>query len=182
MASCNDDWFHGNLSRVESEQVLRDHGFQEGLFLVRNSSTAEHCYVLSVVHNDEVIHYQIRPRDNDQLFTLSVETRVIHGLDELVYYYKKWVFTIIHMSANQRNDIQIVWFCSQPKSGLQHKLLDYVPGERCPIEARLHGTENLLHRACIAGNALVGFSNLLQYAIIIFMIPISGGTWITVLR
>ena len=56
------------------------------------------------------------------------------------------------------------------------KLLDYVPGERCPIEARLHGTENLLHRACVAGNALVGFSNVLQYAIIIFMIPISGGT------
>ena len=89
MASCNDDWFHGNLSRVESEQVLRDHGFQEGLFLVRNSSTAEHSYVLSVVHNDKVIHYEIRPHYNDQLFTLSVETRVIHGLDELVYYYKK---------------------------------------------------------------------------------------------
>ena len=41
-------------------------------------------------------------------------------------------------------------------------MLDYVPGERCPIEARLHGTENLLHRACVAGNSLVG---LIKFAV-----------------
>ena len=97
-------------------------------------------FALSVVHSNSIIHYQIRRHplsDQDEkaeeaLFSLSVETRVIHGLDELIFYYQR-----------------------QPKSGLQHKLGRFVPGNPCPTSVRLHGVENLLHRASMAGNTLI---------------------------
>jgi ankyrin repeat protein len=42
-----------------------------------------------------------------------------------------------------------------PRSGLQHRLADWLPGSLAPPETRLHGTENLLHRACTEGNGVV---------------------------
>ena len=71
------DWFHGAMGREESETVLKEHGFDEGLFLVRESSTSLGDFVLSVVHDNDVIHYQIRRRqDQDGLFSLSEEKKV----------------------------------------------------------------------------------------------------------
>ena len=124
------DWYQeGPLSRQQAEQMLKEHGFAEGLFLVRQSSTASGDFVISVVHDNEVIHYQVRKRGEDALFSLSEETKVIHGLDELVHYYKHNL-----------------------NSGLQHRLHDHVPGQECPVQVKLHGTENLLHRATIQGD------------------------------
>ena len=48
------DWFHGSISRIDAENVLKEHGFEEGLYLVRYSSSAENDFVLSVVHSNEV--------------------------------------------------------------------------------------------------------------------------------
>ena len=118
------NWFHGKLSRQEAEEILKEDGFDEGLFLVRCSSSAVGDFVMSVVHKNEVIHYQIRRRQEDALFSLSEESRIIHGLDELVYYYQ-----------------------NQPCSGLQHRLNRFVPKDKCPTSVRLHGVDNLLHRA-----------------------------------
>ena len=71
------DWFHGSMGREEAESVLKEHGFTEGLFLVRESSTSIGDFVLSVVHEGDVIHYQIRRRqDQDGLFSLSEEKKV----------------------------------------------------------------------------------------------------------
>ena len=53
------DWFHGQMNRLEAEDVLKDHDFTEGLFLVRQSESAQGDFVLSVVHGNEVIHYQV---------------------------------------------------------------------------------------------------------------------------
>lgn len=39
-------WYHGTLSRVEAESLLRD--AEEGAFLVRNSESAKHDYSLSL--------------------------------------------------------------------------------------------------------------------------------------
>ena len=71
------DWFHGVMGREEAESALKEHGFAEGLFLVRESSTSLGDFVLSVVHDNDVIHYQIRRRqDQDGLFSLSEEKKV----------------------------------------------------------------------------------------------------------
>lgn len=76
-----ENWFHGGIgSREESEQILRDHGLSEGLFLVRSSSSAPGDYVLSVVHLDKAVHYQIRRRGEDALFSLSEEDKVKKSL------------------------------------------------------------------------------------------------------
>ena len=37
---------------------------------------------------------------------------------------------------------------SGSRTGLQHVLSEHVPAATAPPESRLHGTENLLHRAC----------------------------------
>ena len=37
---------------------------------------------------------------------------------------------------------------SGSRTGLQHVLATHVPAATAPPESRLHGTENLLHRAC----------------------------------
>ena len=136
MAAKDDNWYHGKLTRLEAEQKLRDHGFTEGLFLIRESSSSLGSFVMSVVCSkaeDGIVHYQISRRgEQDALFSLSVEEKVIHGLDELVFYY----FNHQH-------------------SGLQHKLTSFVPGDKCPSSVRLHGVNNLLHRAAMAGDALV---------------------------
>ena len=107
-----DNWFHGKLTRDASENVLKEHGLAEGLFLVRESSTAIGDFVLScVVHDKEIIHYQLRrcKDGQDALFSLADDKKVIHGLDELVYFYT-----------------------NQPSSGLQHRLTHFVPGLKCP--------------------------------------------------
>ena len=72
-----ENWFHSNISsRAEAGQLLRDHGFAEGLCLIRPSTSAIGDFVLSVVHNESVIHYQIRRRGEDALFSLSEEQKV----------------------------------------------------------------------------------------------------------
>ena len=58
------DWFHGSLSRTDAEIVLKEHGFEEGLYLVRNSSSAENDFVLSVVHSNEVNMIDCSYQDN----------------------------------------------------------------------------------------------------------------------
>ena len=79
----DNNWFHGDIStRTEAEKVLTDYGFEEGLFLVRISSSSNCDFVLSVVHSNSIIHYQIRRHllDRDEkaeeaLFSLSVVSR-----------------------------------------------------------------------------------------------------------
>jgi tyrosine-protein kinase len=70
------NWYHGLLTRARAEEILKENGFGEGLFLVRESSSAAGDFVLSVVHDGSVIHYQVRRRGEDALFSLSEEKKV----------------------------------------------------------------------------------------------------------
>ncbi len=78
--TADENWFHPLeklSSREDAEEKLRERGFREGLFLVRESSTSEGDFVLSVVHREEVIHYQIRRFNEDAFFSLAEGTKVI---------------------------------------------------------------------------------------------------------
>ena len=127
-----ENWYHGPISRQESETKLREAGFSEGLFLVRDSSSCPQDFVLCVVTNNDVIHYQIRKMGPDALFCMGEDKKILHGLDMFIDYYR-----------------------SDRKTGLQHRLHDFVPGKPAPPESKLHGTENLLHRASMEGNTVV---------------------------
>lgn len=52
-------------------------------------------------------------------------------------------------------DELIYYYFNNPHSGLQHELTCFVEGDHCPPEVRLHGVENLLHRATVGGNITV---------------------------
>jgi len=130
----HDLWFFPRdvvASREAAEDRLAEVNYLEGVFLVRESISAAGDYVLSVAHAGSAVHYQLRRRGQDALFSLAEETRVIHGLDELVRFYRD----------------------ENARSGLQHPLSSPLAGGRpCPADVRLHGIENLLHRASSAGD------------------------------
>ncbi|KER32163.1 hypothetical protein T265_12862, partial [Opisthorchis viverrini] len=50
-------WFHGNISREDTERLLKHHS-HNGTFLIRYS-TSTHKYVLSVIYNQMLYHYPI---------------------------------------------------------------------------------------------------------------------------
>lgn len=92
------------------------------MFLVRESSTAYGDYVLSVLHEGVVWHYQIRRHGEDAFFSIDDQT-TIHGLDSLIEYYR------------------------EASHGLVTQLVAIIPQDLPPNDARRHGKTNLLHRA-----------------------------------
>ncbi|XP_063548484.1 tyrosine-protein kinase Shark [Cydia strobilella] len=122
----NVDWFHGKISRESAEKLLKEEG-EDGVFLVRESNTSPGDYVLSVLHQGEVVHYQIRRHGEDAFFSIEEHTTV-HGLDTLIQHY--------------RGD----------SNGLVTRLSVVCKGQPPPHESRTQGTTNLLHRATEAGD------------------------------
>ncbi|CAO1443093.1 unnamed protein product [Diamesa tonsa] len=123
-------WFHGKISREEAENRLQQESLShkgDGIFLVRESSTAKKNFVLSVLHKNSIIHYQIQKHGEDAFFSIDGQTP-IHGLDDLIEHYK------------------------QGSTNLCTQLTLQVKGTSPPIESRRNGRNNLLHRATKAGN------------------------------
>lgn len=124
-------WFHGKVSREAAEQIIKDvEGSCEGTFLVRESNTAVGDYVLSVFHDGEVVHYQIRRHGEDAFFSIDEHT-IIHGLETLIEYYQ------------------------EDAHGLVTKLTLVCKKDPPPHDSRRHGRTNLLHRATKEGNYTV---------------------------
>ncbi|GAB0098947.1 Tyrosine-protein kinase [Sergentomyia squamirostris] len=123
-------WFHGRVSRDRAEQILREEGYGDGVFLVRESNSSSGDYVLSVLHQGQVCHYQIRRHGEDAFFSIDDNKR-IHGLDSLIEHYQ------------------------QSSHGLVTKLSAIVKCDPPPHDSRCHGRMNLLHRATKEGNYTV---------------------------
>uniref|UniRef100_A0A182LYW1 Tyrosine-protein kinase n=1 Tax=Anopheles culicifacies TaxID=139723 RepID=A0A182LYW1_9DIPT len=122
-------WFHGKISREDAEEILRREG-SDGVFLVRESSTSEGDYVLSVLFKGEVVHYAIRRHGDDAFFSIHDHTP-IHGLDSLIEHYQK-------DKGNLVTRLQVICRSDPP-----------------PHDVRSHGTTNLLHRATKESNYTV---------------------------
>ncbi|XP_054269206.1 tyrosine-protein kinase Shark [Macrosteles quadrilineatus] len=130
-------WYHGRISREAAEQLLLSHENREnGLFLVRESNTAAGDYVLSVLFEGEVIHYQIRRHGEDAFFSID-EITITHGLETLIELY-------------QRSGEMLVTTLTTP-----------LKKDPPPHDSRRHGRTNLLHRATKEGNYTVA-SELLK--------------------
>ncbi|XP_070083469.1 growth factor receptor-bound protein 7 isoform X1 [Equus przewalskii] len=57
-------WFHGRISREESQRLIGQQGLVDGLFLVRESQRNPQGFVLSLCHLQKVKHYLILPVSN----------------------------------------------------------------------------------------------------------------------
>lgn len=104
-------------------------------------------FVLSLMHNDSQMDFLINQHFDDAFYSLSKSfkylgcicyfvslvtdsQKVFHGLDTLIYHYS-------------HNPITDGLFIQQP-----------CIGEPPPVETRLHGSSNLLHRAVSSGKII----------------------------
>lgn len=134
----NVNWYHENLKRAEAEEILlKESQGEDGVFLIRDSSTAAGDYVLSVTHLGAVDHYQIRRHGEDAFFSIVTDPEVTrveitHGLETLIEFFQ------VH-----------------PLYADKTRLIRAIKGTRPPHNSRRHGHTNLLHRATKEGNLTV---------------------------
>lgn len=99
--------------------------------MVRESNTAAGDFVLTMLFEGEVCHYQIRRHGEDAFFSIDDKVKILHGLDTLVEFYQ------------------------QATNGLVSKLTKHIRKDPPPNDTRSHGNTNLLHRAVINNNHMV---------------------------
>ncbi|OWK13912.1 GRB7 [Cervus elaphus hippelaphus] len=66
-------WFHGRISREESQRLIRQQGLVDGLFLVRESQRNPQGFVLSLCHAQKVKHYLILPSEEEGRLYFSMD-------------------------------------------------------------------------------------------------------------
>ncbi|XP_022341793.2 tyrosine-protein kinase HTK16-like [Crassostrea virginica] len=127
-------WYHGKIPREAAESILKEGlaslqgtgADSNGLYLIRDSTSSDKDFVVSVTHDAKVFHFQIK-EVFDGHYKLD-EGPTTQGLEKLVSYYEA--------GAN----------------GLITKLTRHCKGSPPPDRARLNGPTNLLHRAVMEGN------------------------------
>ncbi|XP_054738146.1 tyrosine-protein kinase Shark [Anastrepha obliqua] len=125
------NWFHPGLSRENAEKLILNECYEDGAFLIRECNSAVGDFVLTLLFQNKVCHYQIRRHGGDAFFSIDDKVKILHGLESLVEFYQ--------MAAN----------------GLPTKLTTFVKKELPPNDARRHGTTNLLHRATKENNSTI---------------------------
>lgn len=66
-------WFHGHISREESQRLIGQQGLVDGLFLVRESQRNPQGFVLSLCHLQKVKHYLILPNEEEGRLSFSMD-------------------------------------------------------------------------------------------------------------
>ncbi|GAA55551.1 Tyrosine-protein kinase htk16 [Clonorchis sinensis] len=118
-------WFHGNISREDTERLLKHHS-HNGTFLIRYS-TSTHKYVLSVIYNQMLYHYPIEELP-DGFYQVNGTNAKYLGIDLLVSEFRRANNCIV---------------CSLTKPA---------PGTRPPPHITVYGTTNDLHHAVRKAN------------------------------
>ncbi|XP_047096639.1 SH2 domain-containing adapter protein B [Schistocerca piceifrons] len=78
-------WYHGALSRVEAENVLRV--LREGSYLVRNSESARHDYSLSLKGARGFMHMRIQQNKESGKFILGQFSKPFDNIPEMIQHY-----------------------------------------------------------------------------------------------
>lgn len=66
-------WFHGRISREESQRLIAQQGLVDGVFLVRESQRNPQGFVLSLCHLQKVKHYLILPSEDEGCLYFSMD-------------------------------------------------------------------------------------------------------------
>ncbi|KYB29829.1 hypothetical protein TcasGA2_TC030888 [Tribolium castaneum] len=78
-------WFHGAITRVEAENVLRM--LREGSFLVRNSESTKQDYSLSLKSARGFMHMRIQKDGNDECYILGQFSKPFHSIPEMIRHF-----------------------------------------------------------------------------------------------
>ncbi|CAL8099188.1 unnamed protein product [Calicophoron daubneyi] len=128
-SNCDDSppscWFHGSISREDTERLLKHHG-GNGTFLIRYS-TSTHKYVLSVIYNQQLYHYPVEELP-DGFYQVNGTNAKYLGIDLLVSEFRRANNCIV---------------CSLTKPA---------PGNRPPPHITVYGSTNELHHAVRKAN------------------------------
>lgn len=121
-------WYHGKLTRDEAARILvRQPNRKDGIFLIRDCSSAPGDYVLEVWHIHQIMRFQLHCY-GDNKFGIQ-DGPIFNGLDLLVSHYRG------------------------KADGLPCKLTEACTDGRLPPPWTLrYGFDNDLHKACVAGD------------------------------
>ncbi|XP_057652759.1 uncharacterized protein LOC130891778 [Diorhabda carinulata] len=78
-------WFHGQISRVEAENVLRV--LREGSFLVRNSESIKNDFSLSLKSARGFMHMRIQKNSEDGSFVLGQFSKPFKSIPEMIKHF-----------------------------------------------------------------------------------------------
>ena len=78
-------YFYGRISRDEAERYLRDHGYEDGKFLLRKRPMEAQSFALSLCHRRDVIHYHIQ-QHQDGKYGIEDGPRFISPVELIDYH------------------------------------------------------------------------------------------------
>lgn len=58
--TCKERWYHGTLDRIEAQRLIQENGSKEGSFLVRLSDRNIGCFVLTMLHEQQLYNFVIK--------------------------------------------------------------------------------------------------------------------------
>ncbi|EEB16289.1 conserved hypothetical protein [Pediculus humanus corporis] len=78
-------WYHGSITRVEAEDLLRS--LKEGSYLVRNSESAKQDYSLSLKSAKGFMHMRIQIDNNSGQFILGQFSKPFNSIPDMIRHY-----------------------------------------------------------------------------------------------
>ncbi|XP_060950832.1 growth factor receptor-bound protein 7 [Limanda limanda] len=83
-------WFHGGISRKETQRLIEKQGLVDGMFLVRDSQQHAQCFVLSLCYQLKTKHYLVIPFDDSgrKYFTMDDGLTLFIDLLQLVEFHQ----------------------------------------------------------------------------------------------
>uniref|UniRef100_A0A8C0JEC6 SH2 domain-containing protein n=1 Tax=Chelonoidis abingdonii TaxID=106734 RepID=A0A8C0JEC6_CHEAB len=83
-------WFHGRISREDTQRLIIQQGLVDGVFLLRESQRNPKGYVLSLCHLQKVKHYLILPvsEEGQLYFTMDDGQTRFADLIQLVEFHQ----------------------------------------------------------------------------------------------
>ncbi|XP_068439433.1 growth factor receptor-bound protein 7 [Clinocottus analis] len=76
-------WFHGGVSRKQTQRLMEKQGLVDGMFLIRESQQHALCYVLSLSYKLQHKHYLVIPCEDDGRKYLTMDDGVTLFIDLL---------------------------------------------------------------------------------------------------
>ncbi|XP_076008423.1 growth factor receptor-bound protein 7 isoform X2 [Genypterus blacodes] len=83
-------WFHGGVSRKETQRLIEKQGLVDGMFLIRESQQHAQCFVLSLCHKLKTKHYLVIPCEEGgrKYFTMDDGLTLFIDLLQLVEFHQ----------------------------------------------------------------------------------------------